>query len=65
MIAILFSCTFALAAEGYKIHHQMSSMTHEEQNEIHSRVHIGCSYFTQMLLYNFIHQGVKLISGNE
>jgi hypothetical protein len=43
----------------------MSSMTHEEQNEIHSRVHIGCSYFTQRILYNFIHQCVKLISGNE
>ena len=55
MIAILFSCTFALAAEGYKMHHRNSC---EEQNE-----RLKCShklqYFTQGILYYFHCMKVK------
>lgn len=56
-MAILFSCTFALAAEGYTVPHPQHVLI-EEQNESKKRLH-RLQYFTQGVLYNFIHGKVN------
>ncbi len=62
MTAILFSCTFALAAKGYKIHHHLKVIClYEEQNETIQSEHNRLQYFTQRVLYNFYSYKVKNI----